>query len=299
MNPLMGDICFEQRWRNGLDYQAPTTFDADEYFVESINKQMGIDFCEEHHYSNSYSVTRAQFGMFRQEDHAICGVAGFSVPMHNAVVARYVADASVKGDGNAVELGRFVLLDEVGKNGESWFLGQSFRQIKDELPLIDTVLAMSDPIPRKTLAGQLVMPGHIGGIYQAFNGRYVGRSSKTTKILTDSGHVVNARSLSKVRNLEDGYKGMIRKMTNKFGCRPPEPNENLRLWSKEVTANYRRIKHPGNHVYVWAVGNNKEKRESRKKFVPELPRPKLDLKWYAETKIAERSIRRSSYGATS
>ena len=287
--PLMEDICFEQRWRNGLDYQAPTTFDTDEFFVEPIDKQTGKRFVEEHHYSNTYPVSRAQYGMFRHEDHKICGVAAFSVPAHNAVVARYADDASVKTDGNAVELGRFVLLDEVGKNGESWFLGQSFRQIKDKLPLIDTVLAMSDPIPRMTLQGQLVMPGHVGGIYQAFNGRYVGRSSKTTKILTDSGHVVNARSLSKVRNLEKGFEGMIRQMTNRFGCRPPEPNENLRLWSKEVTANYRRIKHPGNHVYLWAVGNNKEKREARKRFATELPRPKLDLKWYAETKIANRS----------
>ena len=45
------------------------------------------------------------------------------------------------------------------------------------------VVAFSDPLPRRTASGQLLMPGHIGHIYRAgagATGRYTGRGTPHT-----------------------------------------------------------------------------------------------------------------------
>jgi hypothetical protein len=39
------------------------------------------------------------------------------------------------------------------------------------------VVSFSDPVPRRTAAGDLVFPGHIGTIYQASNAGYLGRTT--------------------------------------------------------------------------------------------------------------------------
>ncbi len=57
-------------------------------------------------------------------------------------------------------LGRFVLLDEVESNGESWLLARAFAALRRAKPHIETVFAYSDPVPRRGADGQLVMPGH-------------------------------------------------------------------------------------------------------------------------------------------
>lgn len=60
------------------------------------------------------------------------------------------------------------------------------------------ILAYSNPVRRETLTGQTVMPGHVGQIYQATNGAYLGRASARTLHLDRDGQVVSARALSKV-----------------------------------------------------------------------------------------------------
>src|SRR5262245_917910 len=39
------------------------------------------------------------------------------------------------------------------------------------------VVSLSDPVPRRTVAGELVFPGHVGTIYQASNAAYLGRTT--------------------------------------------------------------------------------------------------------------------------
>ena len=50
-------------------------------------------------------------------------------------------------------------------NGESYFVAQCFKRLA-RLG-IQGVLSFSDPIPRTDLEGRVVMPGHIGTVYQA------------------------------------------------------------------------------------------------------------------------------------
>src|SRR5206468_2839829 len=90
----------------------------------------------------------------------------------------------------AVELGRFVLLDEVAGNGETWFLARCFEQLRGR---VVGVVSFSDPIPRTAINGREVFPGHIGGIYQAFNGRCLGRGTPRTLRLLPDGTVFSDR----------------------------------------------------------------------------------------------------------
>jgi hypothetical protein len=72
---------------------------------------------------------------------------------------------------SAVELGRFVLLNEVEANAESHFLGRAFDILRSRGIL--GVVTLSDPVPRHSVAGDLILPGHCGIAFQAHNGIYL------------------------------------------------------------------------------------------------------------------------------
>lgn len=63
---------------------------------------------------------------------------------------------------------RFVLLDECPGNSESWFLARCFDALLADG--VRGVVPFADPVPRRTASGRLVMPGHVGTIYQGYAG---------------------------------------------------------------------------------------------------------------------------------
>jgi hypothetical protein len=94
----------------------------------------------------------------------LVGVAVFSDPCSDAVLTRTFSVPPAC----AVELGRFVLLDEVEANAESHFLGRAFDVLRSRGLL--GVVTFSDPVPRHSVAGDLILPGHCGIAFQAHNG---------------------------------------------------------------------------------------------------------------------------------
>ncbi len=123
----------------------------------------------------------------------LVGVAVFSHPCNDAVLTSVFGGEATE----SVELGRFVLLDDVAGNGETWFLAWCFDVLRKRE--LRGVVAFSDPHPRHDVSGRVVMPGHIGVISQAHNGHYLGRSRKRTLYLLPDGAVFSARAASKVR----------------------------------------------------------------------------------------------------
>ncbi len=101
-----------------------------------------------------------------------------------------------------VTLGRLVLLDRVAGNGESWFVADCFRQLA--ACGVVAVESCSDPEPRATLDGQLTHRGHCGIVYQALNGRYVGRTNAASLRLLPDGTALNNRACGKVARREQG-----------------------------------------------------------------------------------------------
>ena len=239
-----------QRWLFGRDFYRPAgeVIDPRRYEVAAISEdRVAKAFVLSHHYSGSFPAARFRFGIYRGK--LLVGVAVFSQPVRNEVLT---GPFPMLEPAEAVELGRFVLLDSVPGNGETWFLARAFDLLRVQGLL--GVVSFSDPQPRTCADGRVVFPGHIGTIYQAHNGRYLGRGTARTLRLLPDGTVFSARAASKVRQLERGWKYSAA-ILESHGAVPldvghEDPAAWLRRWTTTLT---RPLRHPGNHRYVWGL----------------------------------------------
>lgn len=206
-------------------------------------------FVEAHHYSGSYPAARERAILTRRGE--LVGVAVFSQPCSEVVLAPLPCDRR-----EAVELGRFVLLDEVPGNGESWFLARALDLLRARG--YRALLSHSDPLPRRALSGEVVLAGHVGQIYQATNAVYAGRSGRELHVLKPDGTILSPRAMTKIRKLERGYEGAIEQLTD-IGADAPTADDLAtrdarRAWMwRAIFSTCRRLSHPGNHRYLWAI----------------------------------------------
>ncbi len=137
------------------------------------------------------------------------------------------------------------------------------------------VVSFSDPVPRAALAGETVMPGHVGTIYQALNGRYLGRSSKRTLRLLPDGRVFGARAIQKIRAAEDGWLGAA-ELLAQFGVSPVDPTDLARArlrWLHRALARVTTpFPHPGCHRYAWVL--DRRHRRTSQPYGPDVRYPK-------------------------
>lgn len=242
-----------QRWRNGRErYRPPgevirsSEYDVAELPADTEAKQ----FVVQHHYSGSYPAARFRFGLYRHG--TLVGVSVFSHPCNDKVLTTTFPWTAKE----SVELGRFVLLDEVPGNGETWFLARCFERLRSR---VRGVVSFSDPVPRTDRHGHRVFPGHIGTIYQAHNGVYLGRGTARTLRLLPNGAVLSDRTLQKIRAGEQGWRysaGLL----EAWGAQPcPEGRraEWLMMWLPKLT---RTLRHPGNHKYAWVLQRSERRR---------------------------------------
>lgn len=256
-----------QRWREGRDSYRPAgePIDPARYGVEVLEDDVRPKaFVERHHYSGSYPAARCRVGLYRTDghhQHELVGMAVFSVPAQAAAVPHWT------GTSAGVELGRFVLVDDVPANGETWFLARAFDALTVALPDTRAVLSYSDPMPRRRANGTLVTPGHVGTIYQAHNGRHLGRARAETLYLDRDARTVSRRALSKIRNGERGADGAYRRLLE-AGAPPRVVGESPAAYVDRALRDgpFTRVRHPGNLVYVWAVGA--ERRRTLRGFRP-------------------------------
>jgi hypothetical protein len=117
------------------------------------------------------------------------------------------------------------------------------------------VVSFSDPVARRTAAGELVFPGHIGTIYQASNAAYLGRTVPRRLLLLPDGRVFSERALSKIRNDERGHAYAERELV-RFGARPRRAGEGGAAWLRGAlgAAGARQVVHGGNHRYAFRLG---------------------------------------------
>lgn len=219
-------------------------------------------FVEQHHYSGSYPAARFRFGLWRLG--VLEGVAVFSHPSNDKVLTNTFPCPALE----AVELGRFVLLDSVAGNGETWFLGRCFEFLRKAN--LYGVVSFSDPVARTALEGGQVFPGHLGTIYQAHNAHYLGRGTARTLRLLPDGSVFSARTAQKIRKGERGWQHAVEQL-RAWGAPQLEGDgaEWLRTWCPRLT---RALRHPGNHRYAWALN-----KRNRKHLAQSLPYPKPQL----------------------
>lgn len=261
-----------QRWREGCASLRPAreTIRATSYDVAPIaSAAVAKAFVERHHYAGTASPPAHRYGLYHHGD--MVGVALFGPPAsmnaHRKVFPKLVTT-------EAVTLGRLVLLDEVPGNGESFFVAQCFEKLAEVG--VDAVESCADPQPRTREGGELVHRGHLGIVYQATNGQYIGRTNPATLRLFPDGTVLSNRSQGKVVRGEQGA-GYAEDQLVRWGATPLEPGEDaeawLDLWRGRLT---RKMRHYGNHRYIWCL--NRRRRRDVMRTHAALPYPKLNPK---------------------
>lgn len=258
----MADRC--QRWRQRRARYRPAgeVIEPRRYEVAAIpDDRTAKGFVLEHHYAGTFPAARLRFGLYERGE--LVGVAVLSQPWRHQWAGKLLP-AELE-PGAVVELSRFVLLDRVPGNGESWFLGRAFELLR--WAGIEGLLSYSDDCPRATAAGQVVFPGHLGIIYQATNAVYAGRGGRRTIRVLPDGQVLSDRVLSKIRRRERGWEYGV-ELLQRYGA--PAPAGDLRAWLDTWRARLTRpLRHPGNHRYVWALD-----RRLRRHLPDPLPYPK-------------------------
>lgn len=257
-----------QRWRDRRDtYRPSEPIDTSKYEVAELlgpgSDNLAEAFVCRHHYSGSYPSARFRFALYRSAE--LVGVAVFSQPVNDRTLTNVFGAI---GRTDAAELGRFVLLDDVPGNGESWFIARCFELLR---PRLCGIVSFSDPFPRQTLDGRLVHPGHVGTIYQATNGVYLGRAARNTIYVLPDATLLNGRTLQKIRDRDRGASGAIERMLA-AGADELRADEDATEWlGRALPKVARRMRHPGNHRYAWGFS-----RAHRRRLTPAAPYPKLN-----------------------
>lgn len=251
-----------QRWRERATkwVDPEQRIDPGRYTVQRIHRDLGRAFVEAHHYSGSSVAERYTAGLYRGSD--LVGAAVFSQGVQERSRTVYFDGAE-----DIVELGRLVLLDDVPGNGESWFVARAMGLLRNaihqdartggKLAAVGGVLSYSDPLPRTTVDGETIMPGHVGTVYQALSARCFGRASPRTVYLTEAGTVLSGRGLSKIGGDERGRAREMKKLLD-LGAPSPWPGEDFGDWQLRALHEgpFRRVRHPGNFVYGWALASS-------------------------------------------
>lgn len=262
-----------QRWELGRASYRPVgePIRTSEYDIAEIPNASAKAFVEAHHYSKDFPAARYRFGLFHRGE--LAGVAVFSQPVNDRTVTKIFPVHPKEG----VELGRLVLLDEVPANGESFFVARCFAELRkktvvdrdgNELRGILGVVSFSDPMPRRTIDGGIVLPGHVGCIYQALNAVYKGRGDSRRLHLLPDGRVFNHRSEQKIRKQESGWNGAAQELLA-YGADQvwEDPAAWLSHWLPKLT---RPLPHKGNHKYAWALHKSMRKHLGESLAYPKL-----------------------------
>ena len=246
---MTGDVC--QRWLEGRHSYRPAreVIDPSRFDVAELDELTAKRFVCAHHYSRRFPASRFRFGLYDRGE--LAGVAVFSRPFRAEVITNplpWLGDAD-----QGAELGRFVLLDSVAANGETWFLSRCLAALRGR---VRAVVSFSDPNPRTALDGRELFPGHIGTIYQASNATYAGRTDPDTLRLLPDGTVFSNMASGKIRRGLTGWRSAAAEL-ERFGAEPLTDITSaadriawLERWRGELT---RPMRHRGLHRYTFTI----------------------------------------------
>jgi len=246
-----------QRWRERRERFVPrgAEFDPSIHRVDVIDCHgQAKPFVETHHYSGSFPASRLSVGLFRNGPAGtsqLVGVCTFAQPSNNRSVAK---TANLRHHTHAVDLGRLVLLDDVGCNGESFLVSRALRLLRQNKPEVVSVISYADPVKRRVVGSGTVHGGHIGRIYQVMDALYLGRATPRTLDVMPNGLVFSPRALSKLRAGETGADYAVRQLMS-AGADPIGSAEDPEAWLQRLRGCgfFTRIRHPGTHKYLFPL----------------------------------------------
>tara|TARA_Y100000592_G_C5408798_1_gene287053 strand:+ start:88 stop:711 length:624 start_codon:yes stop_codon:yes gene_type:complete len=155
-----------------------------EYTVEQIPRKSIVSFIEKHHYSHNVNGVQSiyHFGLFREGNFGLPTMIGammYAYPSMPSTAAKY----NPINPNRCLELRRLVCIDDTPKNTESYFIGQTFRWLKEHTDM-EVIVSFAD-----------THYGHDGVIYKATNFEYLGETSKGQVLMVD-GKEMHSRSMN-------------------------------------------------------------------------------------------------------
>lgn len=258
-NPALSPWC--QRWS---EHQPRWThpngarFSPARYGVAPLADVAARAFCTRHHYAGSaYPAALRRYGLTDRDTGQLVGVAVIAAPVAARVLTGPFPTLEPYRQG--AELARFVLSDDVPANGESWMLAQVFRHLRDDG--FRGIVSFADPLPRAGADGTLNKPGHIGLIYQATNALYTGQATPRTLTVLPDGTILNDRTAQKIRSQHVGHHYAEQRLLE-HGAPPRQPSQPAQDWLRDALTviGARRVRHPGNHRYLFRLGSSREQR---------------------------------------
>ena len=155
-----------------------------EYTVEQIPRKSIVNFIEKHHYSHNVNGVQSiyHFGLFREGNFGLPTMIGammYAYPSMPATAAKY----NPINPDKCLELRRLVCIDDTPKNTESYFIGQTFKWLKEYTDM-EVIVSFAD-----------THYGHSGVIYKATNFDYLGETSKGQVLMVD-GKEMHSRSMN-------------------------------------------------------------------------------------------------------
>ncbi len=247
----------EQRWRRGRDrwvHPDGPRFVPERYEIDAIDEALARPFIETHHYAHSYPAARFAYGLFDRWGGELVGVAVYAVPVNVAVLT--VPFPALVPYDESIELSRLVLLDAVPFNAESFFVARCHHDLN--LAGIRGVVSFSDPLPRHRRDGSVVMPGHVGTVYQALNFTYTGRTRAHSVTLLPDGSVMHGRAQAKIRARHTGHR-YAERLLEDLGAAPITDDDDPVVWLRHALATIGavRVRHPGNHRFCLTLGGRR------------------------------------------
>lgn len=272
---MLTDAC--QRWRRRCATwrAARELVDLSELEVAPIlDDRTARAFVVEHHYSQSFPAARRRFGLYRRG--MLVGVAVYSVPVRAEVLSVLGCPAA-----EGVELGRFVLLDDVPANGETFFLARAHAALRREG--FAGVVSFSDPHPRTTADGAVIFAGHVGTIYQAASAVFLGRAHADTVARLPDGRTFSRRALAKIRARDRGWRHSVDALVAAGAATPASTGsaEDLAAWLRaEAPRVLRMERHPGCLKYAIPLSRGCARALPASKPFPKVSRPRcVALAW--------------------
>lgn len=190
------------------------------------DKDMARKFIETNHYSHKIpQAIKYRFGMYC--DGTLLGIAIFSIPSNQYGVTSVFSDVT---QHIGIELSRVYTVDDTPKNFESDCLAQVFRYLKTNSPYL-VVISYADP-----------NFGHVGYLYQALNGIYLGKTSSEVRYISPEGALITRRGLG--RSIGD-----------------TEAKHRERL----LSVGYKKVNMIGKHKYLFYICNKRDRRDLESK----------------------------------
>jgi hypothetical protein len=132
---------------------------TDNYYIERITYQMAMEIVVAKHYLHRKAPCSIAFGLFDRTNHQCAGVVTYGVSASSTLLKGICGPEQAS---NVYELTRLWVDDLVPKNGESFLIGNTIRQLDKEI-----IVSYADS-----------SQDHLGVVYQATNFIYTGLSSK-------------------------------------------------------------------------------------------------------------------------